>query len=89
MCQQNLKPGSLLPSDITLTTSGGSQIKQHDTITIACCYKGEIALASFYVTDIPGPVIIALQTSTDLKLFIFNFSNHENFTTPCNDKKKK
>ena len=65
--------------------SGGSQIKHHDTIFIACSYKEEIAWASFYVTDIPGPAIIGPQTSTDLKLFIFNFY----FTTPCNDKKKK
>ena len=89
MCQKNLKPGFLLPSDITLTSSGGSQIKHHGTITIPCSYKGEITRASFCVTDIPGPAIIDLQTSTDLMLIIFNFSYHENVTTPRNYKKKK
>ena len=73
MCQQNLKPGFLLPSDIALTSSGGSQIKHHGTITIPSSYKGEITRASFYVTDIAGPAIIDLQTSPDLILIIFNF----------------
>ena len=35
---------------------------------------------TFYVTDIPAPVIIGLQSSTDLKLFICNFALHENVT---------
>ena len=79
----------LLSSGKTLTAIGGPYIKHHGTITIPCSYKEEITRASFCVTDIPGPAIINLQTSTDLMLIIFNFSYHENVTTPRNYKKKK
>ena len=77
------KPGSLLHSDITLTVYGGSQITHRGTIAITCYYKRESTRVSFYVTEIPGPAIIGLQTSTDLKLFICNFTIRENVTTTC------
>ena len=81
----DLKPGSLLHWDITLTVYGGSQITHPGTIAITCSYKRESSRVSFYVTEILGPAIIGLQSSTDLKLFISNFTIHENVTTPCTD----
>ena len=66
----DLKPGSLLHSDITLTVYGGSQITHRGTIAITCSYKRESTRVSFYVTEILGPAIIGLQSSTDLTLFI-------------------
>ena len=78
----SLRPGSLSPSDVILTAYGGSQIKHHGTVTIPCSYRGENARASFYVTDTPGPAIIGLPTSTDLKLLPLNFSIEENDPTP-------
>ena len=72
------KPGSLLHSDITLTVYGGSQIMHRGTIAITCSYKRESTRVSFYVTEIPGPAIIGLQSSTALKLFTI----HENVTHP-------
>ena len=81
----DLKPGSLLHSDITLTVYGGSQITHRGTIAITCSYKRESTRVSFYVTEILGPAFIGLQSSTDLKLFISNFTIHENVTTPCTD----
>ena len=77
------KPGSLLHSDITLTVHGGSQIMHRGTIAITCSYKRESTRVSFYVTEIPGPAIIGLQSSTALKLFICNFTIHENVTHPA------
>ena len=77
----NLRPVS--SSDVILTAYGGSQIKHHGTVTIPCSYKGENARTSFYVTDSPGPAIIALPTSTDLKLLILNFSIEENDPHPA------
>ena len=68
---RSLRPVS--SSDVILTAYGGSQIKHHVTVTIPCSYKGENARASFYVTDTPGPAIIGLPTSTDLKLLTLNF----------------
>ena len=76
----DLKPGSSLHSDITLTGHGGSQITHRGTIAITCSYKRESTRVSFYVTEIPGPAIIGLQSSTDLKLYICNFTIHENVT---------
>ena len=67
----DLKPGSLLHSDITLTAYGGSQITYRGTIAITCPYKRESTRVSFYVTENLGPAIIGLQSSTDLKLFIY------------------
>lgn len=81
----NLKPGSLSPSDVTLSAYGGSQIKHRGAITIPCSYKGESTRALFYVTDIADPAIIGLPTSTNLKLLTFNFSIHKNVSTPRND----
>ena len=80
----SLRPGSLSSPDVTLTAYGGSQIKHHGTVTIPCSYKGEHARASFYVTDTPSPAIIALLTSTDLKLLTLHFSIEENVPTPSN-----
>ena len=40
------------------------------------------ARASFYATDTPGPAIIGLPTSTDLKLLTLNFCIEENDPTP-------
>ena len=77
----DLKPGSLLYSDITLTVHAGSQITH--TIAITCSYKRKSTRVSFYVTEIPGPAIIGLQSSTDLKLLICNFTIHENETHPA------
>ena len=77
------KPGSLLHSDITLTVHGGSQIMHRGTIAITCSYKRESTRVSFYVTEIPGPAIVGLQSSTALKLFICNFTIHENVTHPA------
>ena len=34
--------------------------------------KRESTRVSFYVTEIPGPAFIGLQSSFDLKLFIYN-----------------
>ena len=79
----DLKPGSLLHSDITLTVYGGSQITHRGTIAITCSYKRESTRVSFCVTEILGPAIIGLQSSTDLKLFICNFTIHENVTHPA------
>ena len=77
----DLKPGSLLHSDITLTVYGGSQITHRGTIAITCSYKRESTRVSFYVTEIPGPAIIGLQTSTDLKLFMLcNYSRKRDHT---------
>ena len=81
----DLKPGSLLHADITLTVYGGSQITHRGTIAITCSYKRDSTRVSFYVTEIPGLAIIDLPTSTDFKLFICNFTIHENVTTPCSD----
>ena len=67
-----LKPNSLLSSNVVLTAYGGSQIKHHGIVTIPCTYGKESTLAPFYVTDIPGPAIIGLSTSTDLNLLQFN-----------------
>ena len=73
----NLKPGSLSPSDVALSAYGSSQIKHRSSITIPCSYKWESTRALFYVTDIAGPAIIDLPTSTNLKLLSFNnFSIH-------------
>ena len=80
----SLRPGSLSSPDVILTAYGGSQIKHHVTVTIPCSYKGENARASFYVTDNPGPAIIGLPTSTDLKLLTLNLSIEENDPTPRN-----
>ena len=66
----DLKHGSLLHSDITLIVYGGSQITHRGTIAITCSYKRESSRVSFYVTEILGPAIIGLQSSTDLTLFI-------------------
>ena len=68
----NLNPNALLPSNVVLTAYGGSQIKHHGIVTIPCTYGKENTLAPFYVTDIPGPAIIGLPTSTDLNLVQFN-----------------
>ena len=79
----DVKPGSLLHSDITII-HGGSQITHHGTIAITCSYKRESTRVSFRsVTEILGPAIIGLQSSTDLKLFICNFTIHENVTHPA------
>ena len=67
-----LKPKALLSSNVVLTAYGGSQIKHHGIVTIPCTYRKESTLAPFYVTDIPGPAIIGLPTSTDLNLLQFN-----------------
>ena len=67
-----LKPKALLSSNVVLTAYGGSQIKHHGIVTIPCTYGKESTLAPFYVTDIPGPAIIGLPTSTDLNLLQFN-----------------
>ena len=85
----DLKPSCLLHSDITLTVYGGSQITHRGTIAITCSYKRESSRVSFYVTEILGPAFIGLQSSTDLKLFISNFTIHENVTTPCTDTASK
>ena len=68
----NLNPNALLSSNVVLTAYGGSQIKHHGIVTIPCTYGKENTLAPFYVTDIPGPAIIGLPTSTDLNLVQFN-----------------
>ena len=78
---RSLRPVS--SSDVILTAYGGSQIKHHATVTVPCSYKGE--KASFYVTDTPGPAIIGLTTSTDLKLLTLNFSVEENDPTSPNN----
>ena len=80
---RSLRPVS--SSDVILTAYGGSQIKHHATVTIPCSYKGEKARAFFYVTDTPGPAIIGLLTSTDLKLLTLNFSVEENDPTSPNN----
>ena len=80
---RSLRPVS--SSDVILTAYGGSQIKHHATVTIPCSYKGEKARAFFYVTDTPGPAIIGLLTSTDLKLLTLNFSVEENDPAPRNN----
>ena len=80
----SLRPGSLSSADVILTAYGGAQIKHHGTVTIPCSYKGGNARASFYVTDTPGPAIIGLPTSTDLKLLTLNLSIEENDPTPRN-----
>jgi len=67
-----LKPNALLSSNVVLTAYGGSQIKHHGIVTIPCTYGRESTLAPFYVTNIPGPAIIGLPTSTDLNLLQFN-----------------
>ena len=67
-----LKPKALLSSNVVLTAYGGSQIKHHGIVTIPCTYGKESTLAPFYVTDIPGPAIIGLPTSTALNLLQFN-----------------
>ena len=67
-----LKPNALLSSNVVLTAYGGLQIKHHGIVTIPCTYGKECTLAPFYVTDIPGPAIIGLPTSTDLNLLQFN-----------------
>ena len=85
----NLRPGSLSPSDVTLTSYGGSRIKHHGTVTIPCSYKGESTRASFYVTDTPGPAIIGLPTSSDLKLLTVNFSIQKNVPAPRKDTASK
>ena len=80
----SLRPGSLSSSDVILTAYGGAQIKHQGTVTIPCSYKGENARASFYVTDTPGPAIIGLPTSIDLKLLTLNLCIEENDPTPRN-----
>ena len=67
-----LKPNVLLPSTVVLAAYRGSQIKQHGIVNIPCTYGKESTLAPFYVTDIPGPAIIDLPTSSDLNLLQFN-----------------
>ena len=67
-----LKPKALLSSNVVLTAYGGSQIKHHGIVTIPCTYGKESTLTPFYVTDIPGPAIIGLPTSTALNLLQFN-----------------
>ena len=67
-----VKPNALSPSNVVLTAYGGSRIKHHGVVTIPCSYRGENSTASFYVTDTPGPAILGLPTSTDLKLLKFN-----------------
>ena len=68
-----LKPKALLSSNVVLTAYGGSQIKHHGIdVTIPCTYGKESTLAPFYVTDIPGPAIIGLPTSTEMNLLQFN-----------------
>jgi len=67
-----LKPNALLSSNVVLTTYEGLQIKHHGIVTIPCTYGKESTLAPFYVSDIPGPAIIGLPTSTDLNLLQFN-----------------
>ena len=81
----DLNSGSLLHSDITLTVYGGSHITHRGTIAITCSYKRESSRVSFYVTEILGSAFIGLQSFTDLKLFISNFTIHENVTTPRSD----
>ena len=70
----DLNSGSLLHSDITLIVYGGSQITHHGTIALTCSYKREV---------LEYAAFIGLQSSTDFKLFICNFTIHENVTTPC------
>lgn len=64
-------PNALLPSNFVVTAYRGSQVKHHGTVTMPCTYEKESTLAPFYVTDIPGPAIISLPTSTDLNLLQF------------------
>ena len=67
-----LKLNALLSSNVVLTAYGGSQIKHHGIVNIPCTYGKDGTLAPFYVTDIPGPAIIGLPTSTDLNLLQSN-----------------
>ena len=72
--------------------SRGSQIKLHGIIAIPTFYKElqrEITGASFHVTDIPSPAIIGRQTSSDLKLFTFNFSIMKALPRPTTIRRKK
>ena len=78
----SLGPGSLSSSDVILTAYGGSRIKHHGIVTIPCAHKAENTRAPFYVTDTPGPAIIGLPTSTDLKLLTLNLSIEESVPTP-------
>ena len=79
-----VKPGSLSPLAVILTVFGGSHIKHYGTIAIPCTYQGTSTLAPFYITDTPGPAIIGLPTSTDLKLLSLNFSIQEHIFKPTN-----
>ena len=66
----SLRPGSSSSADVILTAYCGAQIKHHGTVTIPCSYL------------VPGPAIIGLPTSTDLKLLTLNFCIEENDPTP-------
>ena len=62
------KPGILKSSDITLSVYGGTTVKNLGIAEIPCSYKSTKFTGVFYVTDVPGPVLMGLKTSLALKL---------------------
>ena len=83
------KPINLVSSKTTLSAYGGPEIPHFDTISLPCSYKNcNVILATFYVTDVPGPVIFGYRTCSDLGLVKMNFSIYEksalNVSKPIN-----
>ncbi|XP_020903454.1 uncharacterized protein K02A2.6 [Exaiptasia diaphana] len=66
------KQGTLNQSKIILVAYGGSEIKHLGTVKIPCNFKDSKTVATFYITDTPGPAIIGLHTATELNLLRFN-----------------
>ena len=75
------KPVNLVSSKTTLSADGGPEIPHFGTISLPCSYKNSnVILATFYVTDVPGPVIFGYRTCSDLGLGKMNCTIYENHT---------
>ena len=78
LCPKNLdsdrypKSGCLKKSDMRLTAYGGSNIPDLRQAWLDCGYKSTSFKCSFYIADVPGPVILGLPASTGLELVIVN-----------------
>ena len=68
------KSGCLKKSDMSLTAYRGSNIPNLRQAWLDCRYKSTSFKCSFYIADVPGPVILRLPASTGLELVIENCS---------------
>ena len=67
------RPTRSQPSGDILTAYNGSSIKHYGTITMPCRYKdGNWSDATFYIVEMPGPVIFGLPTGIVLNLLQMN-----------------